>query len=106
MVSPPDSGLLSAARVEGTYFYNNFGHLYGYSSNYYMYQWSLAIANDMFTRFNAQGMRNTAVSHAYRDKVLGAAGSKSANEFVAEFLGRPFSTDAYIAYLNALHAPE
>ncbi len=89
--------------VEGTYFYNHFGHLNGYSSNYYMYQWSLAIATDLFTRFDSAGMRNQAVSTAYRDQVLGAAGSKPASEFVAEFLGRPFSTEAYINFLNSLN---
>ena len=89
--------------VEGTYFYNSFGHLYGYSSNYYMYQWSLAIATDLFTRFQAGGMRNREVALAYRDKVLGAAGSKPANAFVADFLGRPFSTQAYIDFLDGLN---
>ena len=88
--------------VEGTYFYNHFGHLNGYSSNYYIYQWSLAIATDLFTRFEKDGLRNTSTSVAYRDQVLGAAGSKSANDFVADFLGRPFSTKAYIDFLNSL----
>jgi len=88
--------------VEGTYFYNHFGHLNGYSSNYYIYQWSLAIATDLFTRFEKDGLRNTGTSVAYRDQVLGAAGSKSANDFVADFLGRPFSTKAYIDFLNGL----
>ncbi|MEP0201482.1 MAG: M3 family metallopeptidase [Halioglobus sp.] len=89
--------------VEGTYFYNNFGHLNGYSSNYYIYQWSLAIATDMFSRFEKEGLRNTSVSYAYRDEVLGAAGSKPAADFVGEFLERPFSTDAYIRFLNSLN---
>jgi thimet oligopeptidase len=89
--------------VEDTYFYNHFGHLNGYSSNYYIYQWSLAIATDMFTRFEEGGMRNREISIAYRDQILGAAGSKSANDFVAEFLGRPFSTKAYIDFLNSLN---
>lgn len=30
--------------LNGTHFQANFGHLVGYSSNYYTYQWSLAIA--------------------------------------------------------------
>ncbi|MCC2617075.1 Zn-dependent oligopeptidase [Aestuariibacter halophilus] len=88
--------------VEGTHFYANFGHLNGYSSNYYTYQWSLAIATDLFSVFEQQGMRNQDVATAYREKVLGAAGSKPAREFVAEFLGRPFSPDAYIESLKAL----
>jgi len=86
--------------VEGTAFYANFGHLNGYSSNYYTYQWSLAIATDLFSRFKQQGLRDQALSKAYRDKVLGAAGSKPAREFVADFLGREFSSDAYIKQLG------
>lgn len=88
--------------VQGTHFYTNFGHLNGYSSNYYTYQWSLAIATDMFSKFEQAGMRNQDVALEYRNKVLGAAGSKPAQEFVADFLGRPFSPDAYIKKLESL----
>jgi thimet oligopeptidase len=88
--------------VEGTYFYNNFGHLNGYSSNYYIYQWSLAIATDLFTRFEIKGIRNQNVAKRYRQIILGSAGSRPAEEFVEDFLGRPFSTDAYINQLNSL----
>lgn len=88
--------------ADGTYFYNNFGHLNGYSSNYYIYQWSLAIATDLFSRFEAEGMTNTQVAKQYRDKILGAAGSRPAAEFVEDFLGRPFSTQAYIDLLSNL----
>ena len=88
--------------ADGTYFYNNFGHLNGYSSNYYIYQWSLAIATDLFSRFKDEGLNNTEASKEYRTKILGAAGSKPANEFIEDFLGRPFSTDAYIELLTNL----
>lgn len=88
--------------MDGTHFYAAFGHLNGYSSNYYTYQWSLAIATDLFSRFKQEGKRNSDVSNDYRQKVLGAAGSKPAEDFVEDFLGRPFSPDAYIDKLNAL----
>lgn len=88
--------------VDGTHFYANFGHLNGYSSNYYTYQWSLAIATDLFSRFKQEGMRNLDVANEYRHKVLGAAGSKPAADFVEDFLGRPFSPDAYIDKLKSL----
>jgi thimet oligopeptidase len=89
--------------VDGSHMYNSFGHLNGYSSNYYIYQWSLAIATDLFTRFRTAGLRNADVAQSYRRQVLGAAGSRPAEEFVAEFLGRPFSTRAYIDFLNNLN---
>lgn len=88
--------------VEGTHFYCSFGHLNGYGSDYYTYQWSLAIATDLFSRFEKEGLRNKAVAKEYRDKVLGAAGSKPAREFVKDFLGREFSPDAYIKKLEEL----
>ncbi|MCP4414359.1 MAG: Zn-dependent oligopeptidase [Gammaproteobacteria bacterium] len=86
--------------VEGTAFYANFGHLYGYSSDYYTYQWSLAIATDLFSRFKEKGMRNKQVSKEYRAKILGVGGSKPATEFVEDFLGRKLSIDAYINSLK------
>ena len=89
--------------VEGTHFYNNFGHLNGYSSNYYIYQWSRSISTDLFSEFRTRGLRNSATARAYREKVLAPAGSKPARELVADFLGRPFSTAAYTAYLNQLN---
>ena len=89
--------------VPDTHFYNNFGHLSGYASNYYMYQWSRAIALDMLSRFRAQGMRNTRVAAEYRRKVLGSAGSRPASEMVEDFLGRPFSPTTYTQYLNLLN---
>lgn len=88
--------------VEGTAFYAGFGHLEGYSSNYYTYQWSLAIATDLFAEFKKKGMRNKEVAKLYRQNILGVGGSKPASAFVADFLGRPFSVDAYINKLRAI----
>lgn len=92
--------------VGGTYLFANFGHLSNYSSNYYTYQWSLAIAADMFTEFEKNGLRDKETALRYRDLVLGAAGGKPAEEFVADFLGRPWSLDAYRDKLNRAAAAE
>jgi thimet oligopeptidase len=73
------------------------------SSNYYTYQWSLAIATDLFSRFEKDGLRNSETADDFRRKILQAAGSKPASEFVADFLGREFSTDAYIRSLQNEH---
>lgn len=88
--------------VEGTHFYNVFGHLNGYSSNYYIYQWSQAIATDLFEQFRNNGLQDRATATAYRRKVLAPGGSKPAADAVADFLGRPFSTTAYKQYLEQL----
>jgi thimet oligopeptidase len=86
--------------VENTHFYAAFGHLNGYSAIYYTYQWSLAIATDMFTRFKESGLRNVEVAGSYRDKVLGAGGSRPASDLVTDFLGREVSFKPYADRLN------
>ncbi len=86
--------------IPGTHFYTSFGHLNGYSAIYYTYQWSLAIATDMFTRFEEQGLRNVEVAGAYRDIVLGGGGTRPASELVTEFLGRDISFKPYADRLS------
>jgi len=78
-------------------FQDSFGHLNGYSAVYYTYRWSKVIADDLFTRFAAEGLRNPATALDYRRKVLEPGGSKPAAALVADFLGRPISLDAYKA---------
>ncbi len=74
-----------------------FGHLNGYSAFYYTYRWSKVIADDLFTRFHAEGLRNKAAAERYRRMVLEPGGTKPAAELVQDFLGRPISLDAYKA---------
>ena len=86
--------------IPDTHFYTSFGHLNGYSAIYYTYQWSLAIATDMFTRFEEQGLRNVEVAGAYRDIILGGGGTRPASELVTEFLGRDISFKPYADRLS------
>jgi thimet oligopeptidase len=88
--------------VPDTHFYDSFGHLNGYSAIYYTYQWSLAIATDMFTRFEEQGLRDVEVAKSYRDKVLATGGSRPANELVTDFLGRAISYKPYADRLSGV----
>jgi len=86
--------------VEGTHMHTAFGHLNGYSAAYYTYMWSLVIAKDMFTQFKKGGLLNPEVAARYRQSVLGASGTKPAAEMVRDFLGRPYSFQAYADWLN------
>ncbi|MFV0634985.1 M3 family metallopeptidase [Demequina sp.] len=86
----------------GTHQYANFGHLTTYSACYYTYQWSLAIARDLFTGFDAGDLLNEEHSLRYRDAILAPGGSRPAAELVEDFLGRQFSTQAYAAWLAVL----
>jgi len=81
-------------------FYAAFGHLNGYSAIYYTYQWSLAIASDMFTRFEKEGLRNVETAGEYREKILQPGGARPAAELVTDFLGREISTKPYADRLS------
>jgi thimet oligopeptidase len=87
------------AYVPGTRFHASFGHLVGYSAMYYTYQWSLVIAKDLLTPFEATGLMATDVTYAYRDKVLAPGGSRDAAELVRSFLGRDYDFRAYERFL-------
>ncbi|MGE0869611.1 MAG: M3 family metallopeptidase [Kofleriaceae bacterium] len=89
------------AYVPGTRFHASFGHLVGYSAMYYTYQWSLVIAKDLLTPFEARGLMATDVTFAYRDNVLVPGGSRDAAELVRDFLGRDYDFAAYERFLVA-----
>lgn len=72
-----------------------FGHLDGYSAIYYTYRWSKVIADDLFTRFNSEGLRNPETANDYRRAILDPGGTRPAADLVREFLGRDISLDAY-----------
>ena len=94
----PEYSLVSP--LEGTHFHTGFGHLEGYSSAYYTYMWSLVIAKDLFSAFDPDDLFATEVAHHYRDKVLAPGGSRDAADLVADFLGRPYGTEAFSQWLN------
>lgn len=85
--------------IEGTHFFTSFGHLGGYSSAYYTYMWSLVIAKDLFSAFNPGDLFDPEVAGRYRDLILARGGERDAADLVADFLGRPFSFDAYAEWL-------
>ncbi|MFQ5908679.1 MAG: M3 family metallopeptidase [Thermoplasmata archaeon] len=86
---------------EGTHFQCNFGHLNGYSAIYYTYMWSLVIAKDLFTRFQAQGsLLNPTEGDRYRRFVLAPGSARSAAELVEAFLERRRNFDAYTAWIS------
>jgi thimet oligopeptidase len=81
--------------LDGSHYWAAFGHLNGYSAIYYTYQWSLAIATDMFTKFQEDGLNNIETARAYRNKVLAKGGSAPAEALVTDFLGRDISFEPY-----------
>jgi thimet oligopeptidase len=86
--------------MAGAHFYDSFDHLNDYSANYYTYQWSLAIAQDLFTRFQKRGLLDQNVNLVYRKSILEPGSSAPAADLIENFLGRPWSTAAYRNWLN------
>ena len=86
--------------IDGTHFHASFGHLVDYGSGYYTYMWSLVIAKDMFSAFDPGDMFDTAVAQRYRDEILVPGGSDDAAHLIARFVGRPYSFDAFSAWLE------
>jgi thimet oligopeptidase len=86
--------------IEGTRFHCSFGHLEGYSALYYTYMWSLVIAKDLLTPFKQAGLMDPGWAQRYRDRVLVPGGTRDAADLIRDVLGRPFSFDAFEAYLQ------
>lgn len=84
--------------LAGAHSYAGFGHLTGYGSCYYTYQWSLVIARDLLSAF-AGDLADADVATRYRREILEPGGSRDAADLVGAFLGRPFSFEAYREWL-------
>ena len=85
--------------VEDTHMFAGFGHLDGYSSGYYTYMWSLVIAKDLFSAFDPDDLFDPVTAHRYRDLILAPGGARDAADLVEDFLGRPYTFDAYGEWL-------
>lgn len=86
--------------VEGNRFYTSFGHLMGYTSNYYTYVLDKVIALDFFSQFDKSNLLGGEAAMRYRKTVLEPGGSKPGTELVRGFLGRPQNLDAYKKWLD------
>ena len=85
---------------EGTSMQTAFGHLDGYSALYYTYMWSLVLAKDCLSAFG-EDLMDRDVATRYRKAILEPGGSRDAEDLLQEFLGRPYSFDAFEAWLAA-----
>ena len=74
---------------EGTLYPCQFGHLLGgYDAGYYGYLWSKVYGDDMFGRFEREGVTSTAVGADYRREILEPNGTRDPLELLRAFLGR------------------
>jgi thimet oligopeptidase len=92
--------LLPWTWIEGNRMYASFGHLTGYSSNYYTYAFDKVIALDFFAQFDANDLLGGATGSRYRKTVLEQGGSKPGRQMVRDFLGRDEGFAAFSKWMN------
>ena len=81
--------------VQGTILPAGFGHLAShYGAGYYGYLWSLVLAHDMRTAFEPDPLDPT-VGRRYRATILSQGRTRTPQQLLAEFLGRPSNADAF-----------
>jgi thimet oligopeptidase len=86
---------------EGTFFPASFAHLLGgYDAGYYGYLWSKVYGDDMFSRFEAEGVTSPEVGAAYRREILEPNGSADAAALLRRFLGREPSNAAFLRQMG------
>jgi thimet oligopeptidase len=88
------------AWLEGNRLYSSFGHLTGYSSNYYTYAFDKVIALDFFAQFDPADLLGCDAGSRYRTAVLEQGGSKPGRQMVRDFLGRDEEFAAFSEWLN------
>ena len=86
--------------VEGNRMYASFGHLMGYTSNYYTYVLDKVIALDFFSQFDKSNLLGGEAAMRYRRTVLEPGGSEPGTELVKGFLGRPQNLDAFKKWMD------
>lgn len=90
--------------TKGTYPQASFGHIMSltdpYDVGYYVYAWSLVIAEDIFAQFEEQGLFNPDLGAKLREYVYTPGTAKDENEMVEKFLGRPYNNKAFLKNLG------
>lgn len=86
--------------IEENRMYASFGHLTGYSSNYYTYAFDKVIALDFFAQFDPANLLTGPAAARYKQTILTQGGSKPGRQMVRDFLGREESFAPFAAWLT------
>jgi len=88
--------MMPGVSFTGDYPAASFAHIMGgYDAGYYGYLWSKAYAQDLFTRFEKEGVMNASTGMAYRRDVLEPGALREPDSLLQSFLGRPLNYDAF-----------
>jgi oligopeptidase A len=78
-----------------------FSHIMGgYEAGVYSYLWAKVYAQDMFSRFEQEGILDPRPGRAYRDEILAPSGTEEPDTLVRRFLGRPVNDAAFYRELG------
>ena len=91
---------LGKSFVEGAHTQASWIHINTHPVYMYGYLWSEVYAQDMFTEFEKNGLRDTETGKRYKALILANGKQRDILEAVEEFLGRPSNNDAYIKSLG------
>mgnify|MGYP001818069412 CR=1 FL=1 len=71
-------------------FQNSFSHIFagGYAAGYYSYKWAEVLSADAYSRFEDEGVFNSATGGDFLREVLAVGGSRDAMEAFVAFRGR------------------
>jgi len=94
-----EMGVISR-HIEGTHTEASWIHINTHPVYMYGYLWSEVYAQDMFTVFDKNGLRDTETGVRYRELILSNGSQRDIVEAVEEFLGRPSNNEAYIKSLG------
>lgn len=72
----------------------------GYDAGYYGYMWAQVFGDDMFSRFEEEGLLNETVGREWRTAIYEAGGAVDAVDMIRNFLGRDPSSDAFLCKLG------
>ena len=86
--------------IEGTHAQASWIHVNTHPVYMYGYLWSDVYAQDMFTQFEENGLKDTATGVRYRKLILANGTQKPIEPVVEEFLGRPSNNEAYVRSLG------
>jgi oligopeptidase A len=83
-------------------FPNSFAHIFagGYAAGYYSYKWAEVLSADAFSKFEEDGVLNSATGRAFREAVLARGGSQEPMVLFVDFRGREPSIDALLRHLG------